>query len=81
MKAKEAAALYEENWDLEFTTMEVLYQRIKVLAENGCAELCVYLDSKRKYDEVYSILRQDGYRLEDYNGGNSNIIQVNWGSC
>jgi superfamily II DNA helicase RecQ len=79
MKREEAKTLYGENWDLEYTTMEDLYKRIKALAENGAYSLCVYIDSRNQYDEVYGELSQNGYDVEHYNGGNNNILEVSWG--
>ncbi len=79
INAKEATALYNDNWDLEFTTMEDLYERIRVLSKNGCAQLCVYVDSKKQYDEVYDELSENDFNVEHYNGGRSSIIEVNWG--
>lgn len=78
MNQDTAHVLYEKNWAKEFTTIEDLHQRIEVLAQNGAYELCVYIDSKIKYDEVVSLLRSDGFVLEDYNGGNNNILRVTW---
>lgn len=78
MQAKEAAALYNQNWDLEFTTMEALYKRIKSLAENGAYQMCVYIDSKNTYDQVYGELSENGYDVEHYNGGNNNILEISW---
>ena len=79
MQASQAKILYNEGWDKEFTTMEDLYARIKALAENGSDKMCVYIDSKSKYDEVYANLAQAGYGVENYNGGNNSIIEVSWG--
>lgn len=79
MEAKEATTLYKKNWDLEFTTMEALYERIKALAENGAYQMCVYIDSKNTYDQVYGELSTLGYEVEHYNGGNSNILEISWG--
>lgn len=78
MDAKEAKALYTKNWDLEFTKIEDLFTRIKILAENGAYTLCVYIDSHKDYDEVYGILSEKGYDVEHYNGGNNNILEVTW---
>ncbi len=78
MLSKDAHNLYQQNWDKEFTSMEELYQRIKNLAENGGYNLCVYIDSKRKYDEVAGELKSNGYNIEDYNGGDNGILEVSW---
>lgn len=78
MNSKEAKELYQENWDLPFTTMEELYKRIKTLAENGAYSLCVYVDSKKLYNEVFGNLCENGYDTEHYNGGNNGIIEVKW---
>lgn len=78
MNAKDAKALYEEHWDQEFTTIEDLFTRIKTLAENGAYTLCVYIDSRKDYDDVYEILSSHGYDVEHYNGGNNNILEVTW---
>jgi len=79
MKREDAKKLYNDNWDLEYTSMEALYQRIKTLSENGSYSLCVYIDSRNQYNEVYSDLRGNGYDVEHYNGGNNNILEVTWG--
>lgn len=58
---------------------ELSYARIKALAENSTHEMCVYIDSNSKYEEVYSNLAKTGYGVENYNGGNNSIIEVSWG--
>lgn len=78
MLKSDAQNLYKENWKKEFTSMENLYKRIKVLAENGAYSLCVYIDSKKTYDEVSFNLKSNGFSVEDYNGGNNNILEVSW---
>lgn len=78
MLSKDAHNLYQQNWDKSFTSMEELYQRIKTLAENGGYSLCVYIDSKRQYDDVAKELKSNGYNIEDYNGGDNGILEVSW---
>lgn len=78
MKASQAKELYNKGWDKEFTNIEDLYARIKILAENGAYEMCVYIDSRNQYDEVYNSLSNDGYDVEDYNGGNNSILKISW---
>lgn len=78
MHALQAKELYNKNWDKQFTTMEDLYSRIKILAENGACEMCVYIESSSQYNEVYSKLRQEGYVVEHYNEGNSSILEVHF---
>lgn len=78
MDAKTANELYLQNWNQEFTTMEALFERIKVLADNGAYSLCVYIDSQSQYQQVATELHHKGYVVEDYNGGNNGILEVNW---
>lgn len=78
MLKKDAKQLYQDNWDKSFTIMEELYQRIKTLAENGAYNLCVYIDSKRQYDDVAAELSKNGFSVEDYNGGDNGILEVSW---
>ena len=68
MLKEDAHKLYAENWNRDFTTMEDLYQRIKNLAENGCYQLCVYIDSESEYDKVMSVLHTNGFNVEHYQG-------------
>ncbi len=77
---EEARQLYNEHWDEAFTTMESLLQRIRTLATAGSYELCVYIDSRAQYDEVYGALSELDFNVEHYNGGNNNILSVSWGS-
>lgn len=79
MKHELAKKLYNDNWDGQYTTMEKLYERIRTLAENGGYQMCVYIDSRKDYNMVYDQLSDNGYDVEHYNGGNNNIIEVNWG--
>lgn len=78
INAKQAKELYNENWDREFTTIEDLFTRIEALAKNGAYQMCVYVDSKKTYNEVYALLQEQGYGVEDYNGGKNNILEINW---
>lgn len=78
MKRELAKELYSENWAKDFTTLEDLYTQIKTLAENGCYNMCIYIDGRKKYTEICSILHAEGYELEDYNGGNNNILEITW---
>lgn len=77
--AKQATELYTDNWDKQFTTMEDLFSRIEVLAKNGAYQMCVYVDSKKIYNKVFAALNEAGYGVDHYNGGNNNILEVNWG--
>ena len=79
MQRSEAKALYNTNWDKEFTTLEDLYTRIRQLAELGCYEACVYIDSVKTYDTVKGALAEAGYDVEDYNGGGNGILEIHWG--
>lgn len=79
MKREDADKLYEANWKREYTTMEDLYQRINDLAKNGAYNLAVYVDSKQEYAQVYAKLVDNGYTVEDYSDGGTNIIMVTWG--
>lgn len=79
MNRNQADALYEANWDLKYTSMDALYDRIRKLAENGSYTCCVYVDSKKQYNEVYNELHTKGYSVDHYNGGNNNIIEIAWG--
>lgn len=74
-----ARALYNEHWNEPFTTMHALLQRISTLATAGAYEMCVYVDSKTQYDQVYGELAELGFDVEHYNGGNNGTLQVNWG--
>ncbi len=73
-----AHALYQQHWDQEFTTMEALFARIETLAKAGAYEMCVYVDSKAQYDQVYGQLASLGFDVEHYNGGNNGILAVSW---
>ena len=78
INAEKAKKLYSENWDKQFSTVEDLFARIEALAKNGAYQMCVYVDSKKTYNEIYSLLSQQGYGVEHYNGGNNNILEINW---
>jgi hypothetical protein len=80
MKYAEAYALYQESGDASFTNMEDLYNQIRALATNGAYEMCIYVDSKSKYNKIKAQLLDDGYDVEDYNGGGSSILEISWGS-
>lgn len=79
MKRSVAKQNYNENWDREFTTLEDLYERIETLSQNGSYSLCVYIDSKKTYNDVLDELIKNEYTVEHYNGGNNNILEVSWG--
>jgi hypothetical protein len=74
-----ACALYNDHWDEPFTTLEALLLRIQTLAMAGGYELCVFIDSKTQYDEVYEALIDRDFDVEHYNGGGNGILQVSWG--
>jgi alkylhydroperoxidase family enzyme len=79
MEKAEALHLYNENWDREFTTIDNLYARIKVLAENGCYQCLTYIDSRLACDRVKDQLREDGFDVEYYNK-NQSMLQISWGN-
>lgn len=76
--ANQAQELYKNNWDTEFTTVEALFERIETLAKNGAYQTCVYVDSTRTYNEIFALLKEHGYGVEEYNGGDNNIIEITW---
>jgi hypothetical protein len=41
--------------------------------------ICVFILTVKAYNEVYGQLTKDGYGVEHYNGGNNNILEVEWG--
>lgn len=59
--------------------MEALYERIRLLGENGAYQAFVYIDSSRLYLTVKSELKQKGFEVEDYNGGRNSILEITWG--
>lgn len=77
MNVTEATKLYSDNWCKPFTTLEVLFAQIKILAENGCYTMCIGVSSDEAYATVCT-LRGLGYQVEDYNGGNE-ILEITWG--
>jgi len=79
MDRKIAYKNYSDNWDREFTTLEALYERIRILSENGAYRMCIYIDSKKEYNDVLEDLIKNGYSVEHYNGGNNNILEIDWG--
>lgn len=79
MKREIAKANYATNWDREFTTLEALLERIKVLSENGAYRCQVYIDSVTAYDYTKGELSALGYDVEDYNGGGNGILEIDWG--
>lgn len=78
MKVAEAKKLYNDNWAKDFVSLEALYERIRLLSDNGAYSMCVYIDSRRTYLEVKEDLATNGFAVEDYNGGNNGILQVSW---
>ena len=76
----EATRLYRSAWCPDLTSLEQLYTRIRILAENGASHAIVYVDSLSEYEDVKAEMLNQGFNVEDYNGGGNNTLQINWGS-
>ena len=79
MNASIAKQLYTDSWYNNFTNLEMLYDKIRLLADNGVRETTIYFDNQDEIDEIRSILSDKGYVIEIYNNQpEKRILIISW---
>lgn len=74
-----AKALYEENFWVDYVSMEDTLLRIGSLAKAGGCNLAIRIDSSETYRSVWEQLELLGYDVHDYDSRYKDILDVNWG--
>lgn len=80
MHAQLATALYQAHWCPDFTSLDDLLGRIQGLASLGGYCTHVSFDSLSQYASIKNALSELGCHVEDYNGGNNGILEIQWGA-
>lgn len=71
--------MYTDSWYNNFTNLEMLYDKIRLLADNGVRETTIYFDNQDEIDEIRSILSDKGYVIEIYNNQpEKRILIISW---
>lgn len=79
MNRATANALYEENFWVDYVSMEDTLLRIGSLAKAGGYNLAIRIDSNETYRSVWEQLELLGYDVHDYDSRYKDILDVDWG--
>lgn len=70
---------YNESWDMGYTTMEAILNRIKILSENGAYECVINFEKyPEQCDDVVNKLKLLGFDVTNYNGEQF-YFDISWG--
>lgn len=79
MNRATANALYEENFWVDYVSMEDTLLRIGNLARAGGYNLAIRIDSSELYRSAWEQLESLGYDVYDYDFRYKDILHVKWG--
>lgn len=75
---KESDKLYVENWLKFYKGLEDLEQNIIQASKTGAYQLHVEFGDIQTLQEVYHLLQEENYTVDNYNGEYL-ILEIQWG--
>lgn len=75
---KEADKLYNDNWLKFYKGLEDLEQKIVQASKAGAYQLIVEFGDIQTLQEVYHLLQEENYTVDNYNGEYL-ILEIQWG--